>query len=104
MTTSDDDDALAQEALAIAERILDNPDDPDALAAGRAFLAEHADAVARTRQWWRAERAARPLDPVEMARIDRELANQYPDIAEYLARDREMRGAVPGVSNQIPAS
>ena len=75
---SDDDDDLdddvAREAMAVATAILDHPDDPEVLAAGRRFLAAHPAAVARTRAW-RAERAAAPVDPATQALIDREIAD-----------------------------
>jgi len=69
------DYAIARQAMTIAEQILDHPGDPDALATGRAFLAEHVDAAARARAWL-AELAA-VLDPAHTALIDRDLEQQY---------------------------
>ena len=76
MQTTAADYVIARQAMAVAEQILDRPDDPDALAVGRDFLHAQADAAARARAW-RAELAAVPVDPVRQALLDRDLEERY---------------------------
>lgn len=73
---AEDEHALALAAMAIAQRLLDSPADPDALAAGRRFLAEHTEARARSRSVIAAISAAHD-SAGRSARVDRDLGDLY---------------------------